>query len=128
MTTLLNASILQLFNDHSFVRPESAAESVSSSADSRPPPAGMPRAIRVRLIGLSFKKSTMKFVQADRSVLPPSRAQSAPPSEDPLPAFVAVAQSNSGLQPDIPSFSKRAQPSSNGDSVSCRTSGSNRCK
>src|SRR5213592_3540413 len=62
MTTLLNASILQLFNDHSFVRPESTAESVSSSADSRPPPAGMPRAIRVRLTGLAFKKSTMKVV------------------------------------------------------------------
>ena len=44
---------------HSFVRPDNAAESVNSSADSRPPPAGMPRAMRVSAIGLPFKRSTM---------------------------------------------------------------------
>src|SRR5439155_20203752 len=57
-----NPSAHQRFIDYSFVRPVSAAESVSSSADSRPPPAGIPRAIRVRLTGLFFKRSTMKFV------------------------------------------------------------------
>src|SRR2546430_17060824 len=44
-----NALTLQRLNDQSFVRPESAAESVSSSADSRPPPATSPWAIRVRV-------------------------------------------------------------------------------
>ena len=44
---------------HNFVLPESAADSVNSSADSRPPPAGMPRAMRVSVIGLPFKRSTM---------------------------------------------------------------------
>ena len=44
--------------DHNFVRPERARESVSSSADSRPPPAGKPCAIRVRLTGYFFSIST----------------------------------------------------------------------
>ncbi len=44
---------------YNFVLPESAADSVSSSADSRPPPAGIPRAMRVSATGLLFKRSTM---------------------------------------------------------------------
>jgi len=44
---------------YSFVLPESAAESVNSSADSRPPPAGMPHAMRVSVTGLLLKRSTM---------------------------------------------------------------------
>jgi len=44
---------------YSFVLPDSAADSVNSSADSRPPPAGMPRAMRVSATGLLFKRSTM---------------------------------------------------------------------
>jgi hypothetical protein len=44
---------------YSFVLPESAADSVNSSADSRPPPAGMPRAMRVSATGLLFNRSTM---------------------------------------------------------------------
>ena len=44
---------------HNFVLPESAADNVSSSADSRPPPAGIHRAMRVSAIALLFKRSTM---------------------------------------------------------------------
>ena len=43
---------------YNFVLPESAADNVNSSADSRPPPAGIPRAMRVRVIGLPFNRST----------------------------------------------------------------------
>src|SRR5437667_7206404 len=43
---------------YSLVRPESAAERVNSSADSSPPPAGMPRAMRESVMGLLFKSST----------------------------------------------------------------------
>jgi small-conductance mechanosensitive channel len=41
-----------------FVRPDNACCNVSSSADSKPAPAGSPRAIRVNATGLSFKRST----------------------------------------------------------------------
>src|SRR5207247_7620125 len=47
-----------------------------------------------------FPRYRVRFAPADRSALAPSKEQSAPPSEDRLPAFVAVAQSKSGLQPD----------------------------
>ncbi len=50
---------LKMTTYYSLVLPESAAESVNSSADSRPPPAGIPRAMRVSVIGLPFNRSTM---------------------------------------------------------------------
>src|SRR5947207_754527 len=43
---------------YNFVRPESACCNVSSSADSKPAPAGKPRAMRVSATGLSLKRST----------------------------------------------------------------------
>src|SRR6266508_1535150 len=49
-----------------------------------------------------------RFAPVDRLARAQSRAQSAPPSGVQLPAFVAVAQSNSGSPPDILSFSKQA--------------------
>ena len=49
------------------------------------------------------------FAQVDRPARAPSRAQSAPLSADPRPAFAAVAQLSPGSPPDIRSFSTRAQ-------------------
>ena len=55
----MRSSQLGMTARYNFVLPESAADSVNSSADSRPPPAGIPRAMRVSATGLLFKRSTM---------------------------------------------------------------------
>ncbi len=47
------------YRSYNLVRPDNAAESVNSSADSKPTPAGIPRAMRVSATGLFFKRSTM---------------------------------------------------------------------
>ena len=55
----MRSSQLGMTARYNFVLPDSAADSVNSSADSRPPPAGIPRAMRVSATGLLFKRSTM---------------------------------------------------------------------
>src|SRR5205814_1723421 len=55
----MRSSQLGMTVRYNFVLPDSAADSVNSSADSRPPPAGIPRAMRVSATGLLFKRSTM---------------------------------------------------------------------
>jgi hypothetical protein len=55
----MRSSQLGMTARYNFVLPDSAANSVNSSADSKPPPAGIPRAMRVSATGLLFKRSTM---------------------------------------------------------------------
>ena len=55
----MQSSQLGMTARHNFVLPDRAADSVNSSADSRPPPAGIPRAMRVSATGLFFNRSTM---------------------------------------------------------------------
>ena len=52
----MRSSQLGMTARYNFVLPDSAADSVNSSADSRPPPAGIPRAMRVSATGLLLQK------------------------------------------------------------------------